>query len=73
MEYSTRLLYKDKLHPEIYKSNLPMNQKLFLQDQLEYFNGDFNKLLEDLEKYAILPNVEDYENAAHIRDYRKNN
>ena len=50
-----------------------MNQKLFLQDQLEYFNGDFNKLLEDLEKYAILPNVEDYENAAHIRDYRKNN
>ena len=58
------------MHPEIYKSNLPMNQKLFLQDQLEYFNGDFNKLLEDLEKYAILPNVEDYENAAHIRDYR---
>ena len=64
---------KNKMHPEIYKSNLPMNQKLFLQDQLEYFNGDFNKLLEDLEKYAILPNVEDYENAAHIRDYRKNN
>tara|TARA_R110000822_G_C15271800_1_gene489285 strand:- start:116 stop:313 length:198 start_codon:yes stop_codon:yes gene_type:complete len=61
---------KNKMHPEIYKSNLPMNQKLFLQDQLEYFNGDFNKLLEDLEKYAILPNVEDYENAAHIRDYR---
>ena len=64
---------KNKMHPEIHKSNLPMNQKLFLQAQLEYFNGDFNKLLEDLEKYAILPNVEDYENAAHIRDYRKNN
>lgn len=64
---------KNKMHPEIHKSNLPMNQKLFLQGQLEYFNGDFNKLLEDLEKYAILPNVEDYENAAHIRDYRKNN
>ena len=64
---------KNKMHPEIHKSNLPMNQKLFLQDQLEYFNGDFNKLLEDLEKYAILPNVEDYENAAHIRDYRKKN
>ena len=64
---------KNKMHPEIHKSNLPMNQKLFLQGQLEYFNGDFNKLLEDLEKYAILPNVEDYENASHIRDYRKNN
>jgi len=32
---------KNKMHPEIHKSNLPMNQKLFLQDQLEYFNGDF--------------------------------
>jgi hypothetical protein len=72
MDYSTKLLYKDKIHPEIYNSNLPWKQKLFLQDQLEYLGGDFDKLLEDIEKYAILPEVEDYENAAIIRDYRKN-
>ena len=70
MEYSTRLLYKDKLYPEIYNSNLPMNQKIFLQNQLDKFGGNFDKLLEDIEKYAILPEVEDYENAAIIRDYR---
>jgi hypothetical protein len=66
-------LSKNKMHPEIYNSNLPMEQKLFLQDQLEYFEGDFDKLMEDMEKYAILPDVEDYENAAVIRDYRKSN
>jgi hypothetical protein len=71
MDYSTRLLYKDKMHPEIYNSNLPIDQKIFLQQRLEYFKGDFNKLLEDIEKYAILPEVEDYEKAAMIRDYRK--
>jgi len=71
MEYITRLLYKDKMHPEIYNSNIPMDQKLFLQDQLEYLGGDFDALLEDMEKYAILAEVEDYENAAIIRDYRK--
>ena len=72
MEYSTRLLYKDKLHPEIYNSSLPMDQKVFLQDRLvREFDGDFDKLLEDIEKYAILPEVEDYEKAAAIRDYRK--
>ena len=71
MEYSTRLLYKDKMHPEIYNSNIPMDQKLFLQDQLEYLGGDFDALLEDMEKYAILPEIEDYENAVIIRDYRK--
>ena len=70
MEYSTRLLYKDKLYPEIYNSNLPMNQKIFLQNQLDKFGGNFDKLLEDIEKYAILPEVEDYENAAILRDYR---
>ena len=70
-EYSTRLLYKDKLHPEIYNSSLPIDQKLYLQSRLEYFKGDFDKLLEDIEKYAILPEVEDYEKAAAIRDYRK--
>ena len=73
MDYYTRLLYKDKLHPEIYNSNLPMDQKLFLQQRLEYFKGDFDKLLEDIEKYAVLPEVEDYEKAILIRDYRKSN
>lgn len=71
MDYYTRLLYKDKLHPEIYNSNLPMDQKLFLQQRLEYFKGDFDKLLEDIEKYVVLPEVEDYEKAILIRDYRK--
>ena len=71
MEYYTRLLYKDKIHPEIYNSNIPEEQKIFLQQRLEYFDGDFDKLLEDMEAYAILPEVEDYENAVVIRDYRK--
>jgi hypothetical protein len=71
MDYSTRLLYKDKIHPEIYNSNIPIDQKIFLQEQLEYLKGDFDKLLEDIEKYAVLPDIEDYENAAYIRDYRK--
>ena len=60
---------KDKMYPEIYNSNIPMDQKLFLQEQLEYIGGDFDKLLEDMEKYATLPDVEDYEAAAVIRDY----
>jgi hypothetical protein len=62
MEYYTRLLYKDKMHPEIYNSNISMDEKLFLQNQLEKFGGDFDKLLQDMEKYAALPDVEDYEN-----------
>lgn len=70
MEYHTRLLYKDKMHPEIYNSNISMDEKLFLQKQLDKFGGDFDKLLEDIEKYAILSDVEDYEAAAKIRDYR---
>ena len=70
MEYPTRLLYKDKMHPEIYNSNISIDEKLFLQNQLEKFGGDFDKLLEDIEKYATLSDVEDYETAAKIRDYR---
>lgn len=70
MEESTRLLWKDKLHPEIYNCALPIDQKLFLQRRLEELGGEFDKLLEDIEKYAILPEVEDYEKAALIRDYR---
>ena len=70
MEYPTRLLYKDKMHPEIYNSNISMDEKLFFQNQLDKFGGDFDKLLEDIEKYATLSHVEDYETAAKIRDYR---
>ena len=70
MEYYTRLLYKDKMHPEIYNSNIPMDEKLFLQNQLDKFGGDFDKLLEEMEKFAILPEIEEYEMASEIRDYR---
>ena len=70
MEYYTRLLYKDKMHPEIYNSNIPMDEKLFLQNQLDKFGGDFDKLLEDMEKFAILHEIEEYEMASEIRDYR---
>ena len=70
MEYHTRLLYKDKMHPEIYNSNISMDEKLFFQNQLDKFGGDFDKLLEDIEKYAALSGVEDYETASKIRDYR---
>ena len=58
------------MHPEIYNSNLSMDEKLFFQNQLDKFGGDFDKLLEDIEKYAILPEIEEYELAAEIRDYR---
>ena len=69
MDYSTRLLYKAIIHPEIYNSNLDWKLKLFLQDKLNQLGGDFNTLLEDIMDYSILPEVEDYENAAIIRDY----
>ena len=72
MDYYTRLLYKDKMHPEIYNSNISFDQKIQLQNLLhDQFNGDFKKLLVDMMKYAILPEVEDYENAAIIRDELK--
>jgi protein-arginine kinase activator protein McsA len=72
MDYSTRLLYKDKMHPEIYNSNIPFDQKIWLQDHLDNkHKGNFKELLNDMMKYAILPEVEDYENAAIIRDELK--
>jgi hypothetical protein len=71
MEYYIRLLYKDKMHPEIYNSNIPWDEKIFLQERLEHFDGDFDKLLNDIEMYAILPEIEEYELAATVRDYRK--
>ena len=72
MDYSTRLLYKDKMHPEIYNSNIPFEQKIWLQDHLDSkHKGEFKALLHDMMEYAILAEVEDYENAAEIRDYLK--
>jgi protein-arginine kinase activator protein McsA len=59
------------MHPEIYNSNLDLELKLFLQDKLNELGGNFNDLLNDFMDYAILPEVEDYENAAIIRDYIK--
>ena len=65
-----RQLAKDQMHPEICNSNIPWDEKLFLQNQLDKFGGDFDKLLDDMEKYAVLSHVEDYENAIKIRDYK---
>jgi len=72
IDYSIRLLYKATMHEEIYNSNLDWDLKLFLQSKLEEFEGNFNKLMEDILQYSILPEVENYENAALIRDYLKN-
>lgn len=69
---AVRLLWKDKMHPEIYNSNILWEQKLFLQDQLTHkHKGDFAALLQDMLEYSLLPDVEDYENAVEIRDYLK--
>jgi len=60
------------MHPEIYNSNIPFEQKIWLQNHLDSkHKGDFKALLHDMMEYAILPEVEDYENAAIIRDELK--
>jgi hypothetical protein len=70
MVEAVKLLWKDKMHPEIYNSNLPWKQKLFLQNELENkHNGDFILLLQDILNYTLLPDIEEYEKAADIRDY----
>jgi hypothetical protein len=72
MGESIKLLYKHILHPEIYNSSLSLDQMLFLQDLLDKkHNGDVLLLLQDMLEYAILPDVEEYENAVIIRDYIK--
>ena len=74
MDYSTRLLYKNKIHPEIYNSNIPFEEKIQLQGILDWkYQGDFKALLQDIMEYAILPEIEEYERAAEIRDYLINN
>jgi protein-arginine kinase activator protein McsA len=72
MDEAIKLLWKNKMHPEIYNSNIPWKQKLFLQDQLEHkHKGDFIALLTDILEYALLSDIEDYESAIEIRDYIK--
>jgi len=72
MDEAIKLLWKNKMHPEIYNSNIPWEQKLFLQDKLEHkHKGDFIALLTDILEYALLPDIEDYESAIAIRDYIK--
>lgn len=69
MSNEGKLIYKSILHPEIYNSNLPVDQMLTLQDILENkHKGDFKKLLEDIMWYSAYE-VEDYEKCAIIRDY----
>ena len=71
MDYSSRLLWKNYLHPEIYNSSIPFDEKLFLQDRLDNeFEGNFIKLLEDIMWYSA-NEVEDYEKCILIRDYIK--
>jgi hypothetical protein len=72
MDYSTQLLYRKYLHSEIYNSDIPFEEKIRLQDILDRkHNGNFKALLQDIMEYAILPEVEEYERAAEIRDYLK--
>ena len=59
-----------KLHPIIQESRLPQYTKEILQEILEEdFSGDFNLLLEDMEKHAV--EEEEYELAGEIYDYLK--
>jgi hypothetical protein len=73
MDYSTRLLWKNKMHPEIYNANCDFNEKIKLQLTLDNkHNGNFKALLKDMLEYAILPDVEEYEIAVNIRDFLNN-
>jgi len=74
MDYSVQLLYRKYLHPELANANCPFEEKIRLQDILDRkHNGNFRALLEDIMDYACLPEVEEYERAAEIRDYLKEN
>ena len=70
MDYYTRLLWKNKMHPEVYNSNIPFEEKIKLQGILDQkHKGNLKSLLQDILEYAILSDVEEYEKAAEIRDY----
>jgi protein-arginine kinase activator protein McsA len=60
------------MHPKIEKLSVPLESKLQLQRSLENtYNNDFDKLLEDVMKYASSVKVEDYETAALVRDIKE--
>ena len=70
MDYHTKLLWKNKMHPEVYNSNIPFEEKIKLQGILDQkHKGNLKSLLQDILEYAILSDVEEYEKAAEIRDY----
>ena len=55
------------LHPAIANSGLDGKNKCYLQYALEEeFDNDIEKLLEDIQKFAV--EIEEYEVAAMIRD-----
>lgn len=45
---------KTTTHSEILNSNILLDQKIFLQKRLKFFNNDFDKLLEDMEKACYI-------------------
>ena len=58
------------MHPEVYNSNIPFEEKIKLQGILDQkHKGNLKSLLQDILEYAILSDVEEYEKAAEIRDY----
>ena len=70
MDYYTRLLWRNKMHSEIYNSDTPFEEKIRLQSILDQkHKGNFRSLLQDILEYAVLPDIEEYEKAAEIRDY----
>ena len=61
-----------KLDPIIEASNLPPESKQIINHLLmEEFGGDWDLLLKDMEEHAV--SDEEYELAAEIRDYLKQN
>lgn len=58
------------MHPVIARSDLSGKDKCYLQYALEEeFDNDIEKLLEDIQKFAV--EIEEYEIAAMIRDALK--
>ena len=58
------------MHPDVYNSNIPFEEKIKLQGILDQkHKGNLKSLLQDILEYAILSDVEEYEKAAEIRDY----
>ena len=68
---SVRLMYKDWMHPQIYRAyTIPFEQRIELQCILELqHNGDFLSLMKSIMEYCVLPDIEEYEKAAEVRDW----